>query len=155
MVFQDDTEMTISEELTKSTNSSADISAEKRETEEESQGNGNSGRERQKTEDETQEKSEDLLERMMSWVEVGNERQGAAGVTAPEGVEEVRDAAAQRVLLEAKGRPPGETDRDQTHSVEEELAMMEEKWREQCVINETLKQRLADEEERFRVRKTR
>uniref|UniRef100_H3CUY1 Tax1 (human T-cell leukemia virus type I) binding protein 1a n=1 Tax=Tetraodon nigroviridis TaxID=99883 RepID=H3CUY1_TETNG len=41
--------------------------------------------------------------------------------------------------------------RKQTHSVEEELAMMEEKWREQCVINETLKQRLADEEERFRV----
>lgn len=28
--------------------------------------------------------------------------------------------------------------------------MMEEKWREQCTINETLKQRLADEEERFR-----
>lgn len=154
MALQDDTEMTISEELMKSTLSSADISAEKGETEEESQGNGNSGKERQKSEDETQEKSEDLLERMMSWVEVENKRQSAAGVTAPGGLEGVGDATAGRVLPEAKGRPPGETDRDQTHSVEEELAMMEEKWREQCVINETLKQRLADEEERFRVRKT-
>lgn len=109
----------------------------------------NKGRERQKQDMEMLEKNENLLERMMSWVELENERKSEA-----EGVEKVGDAAARRVLLEEAGRPLGETDREQTHSVEEELAMMEEKWREQCVINETLKQRLADEEERFRVRKT-
>uniref|UniRef100_A0A096M3L3 Tax1 (human T-cell leukemia virus type I) binding protein 1a n=1 Tax=Poecilia formosa TaxID=48698 RepID=A0A096M3L3_POEFO len=42
-------------------------------------------------------------------------------------------------------------EKEQTRSVEAELAVMEEKWREQCVINDTLKQRLADEEGRFRV----
>uniref|UniRef100_A0A672YAZ7 Tax1 (human T-cell leukemia virus type I) binding protein 1a n=1 Tax=Sphaeramia orbicularis TaxID=375764 RepID=A0A672YAZ7_9TELE len=50
-----------------------------------------------------------------------------------------------------KGRSMGEAEDEQTRSVEEELAMMEEKWKEQCAINETLKQRLANEEERFRV----
>ncbi|XP_034017390.1 tax1-binding protein 1 homolog A isoform X2 [Thalassophryne amazonica] len=44
-----------------------------------------------------------------------------------------------------------EAEKEQTRSVEEELAVMEEKWKEQCAINETLKQRLANEEERFRV----
>lgn len=135
--------MTISQELMKSTHSSANISTEKRETEEESEENGDK---------ETQEKNEDLLERMMSWVEVENERQSEAEMAAAEAAATVRDAAVQRVALELDGRPLGETDREHTHLVEEELAMMEEKWREQCVINETLKQRLADEEERFRVR---
>lgn len=142
--------MTISQELMKLTQSSANISTEKRETEDESEENGNKARERWIQEKETQEANE----RMMSWVEVENERQSEAEMTAEEGAAKVRDAAAQRVLLELEGRPLGETDREQTHSVEEELAMMEEKWREQCVINETLKQRLADEEERFRVRQT-
>lgn len=142
--------MTISQELMKLTQSSANISTEKRETEEESEENGNKERERWIQEKETQESNE----RMMSWVEVENERQSEAEMTAEEGAAKVRDAAAQRLLLELEGRPLGETDREQTHSVEEELAMMEEKWREQCVINETLKQRLADEEERFRVRQT-
>lgn len=153
-VLQEETDMTISQELVKSTHSSANISTGKRETEEEPEEDANEGRERQKRDMEMQEKNENLLERMMSWVELDNERQSEAEMTAAEGVGKVGDAAAQRVLLEAEGRLLGDTDRDQTHSVEEELAMMEEKWREQCVINETLKQRLADEEERFRVRKT-
>lgn len=153
-VLQEDPEMTISQELMKSTHSSANISTEKREIEEESEENGNKAREWQIHEEETQEKNEKLLERMMSWVEVENERESKAEMTSAQGAAKVRDAAAQRVLLESEGRPLGETDREQTHSVEEELAMMEEKWREQCVINETLKQRLADEEERFRVRQT-
>lgn len=153
-VLQDDPEMTISQEFMTSTQSSANISTEKRETEEESEENGNKARERQIQEKETQEKNENLLERMMSWVEVENERQSEAEMTAAEGGAKVKDAAAQWVALELEGRPLGEADREQTQSVEEELAMMEEKWREQCVINETLKQRLADEEERFRVRQT-
>uniref|UniRef100_A0A096LRW0 Tax1 (human T-cell leukemia virus type I) binding protein 1a n=1 Tax=Poecilia formosa TaxID=48698 RepID=A0A096LRW0_POEFO len=53
--------------------------------------------------------------------------------------------------LEAEGRSTAEAEKEQTRSVEAELAVMEEKWREQCVINDTLKQRLADEEGRFRV----
>lgn len=36
-------------------------------------------------------------------------------------------------------------------SVETELACMEEKWREQCTINENLKLLLANEEKRFKV----
>lgn len=36
-------------------------------------------------------------------------------------------------------------------SVETELACMEEKWREQCTINENLKLLLASEEQRFKV----
>ncbi|XP_056875958.1 tax1-binding protein 1 homolog A isoform X2 [Takifugu flavidus] len=150
-VLQEETELTISQELMRSTHSSANISTEKREMEEEPEEDANKGRERQKQDMETLEKNENLLERMMSWVELENERKSEAEVTVAEGVEKIGDAAARRVLLEEEGRPLGETDRDQTHSVEEELAMMEEKWREQCVINETLKQRLADEEERFRV----
>uniref|UniRef100_A0A3B3CHY3 Tax1 (human T-cell leukemia virus type I) binding protein 1a n=1 Tax=Oryzias melastigma TaxID=30732 RepID=A0A3B3CHY3_ORYME len=50
-----------------------------------------------------------------------------------------------------KGEEEKEAEKQQTSSVEAELAVMEEKWREQCAINETLKQRLANEEERFRV----
>lgn len=36
-------------------------------------------------------------------------------------------------------------------SVEAELARMEERWREQCIINDNLKLLLADEEQRFKV----
>lgn len=36
-------------------------------------------------------------------------------------------------------------------SVEAELARMEERWREQCVINDNLKLLLANEEQRFKV----
>ncbi|XP_042151213.1 tax1-binding protein 1 homolog A [Oncorhynchus tshawytscha] len=69
--------------------------------------------------------------KMESWVEVENERRSAEEVDERRSVEEV--------------------EKEQTRSVEEELASMEEKWAEQCAINETLKQRLANEEERFRI----
>uniref|UniRef100_A0A3P8TY85 Tax1 (human T-cell leukemia virus type I) binding protein 1a n=1 Tax=Amphiprion percula TaxID=161767 RepID=A0A3P8TY85_AMPPE len=72
------------------------------------------------------------------------------GERAPK-AEEARDGVEEQGLLEVEGRSMEEAEQEQTRSVEEELAMMEEKWREQCAINETLKQRLADEEERFRV----
>lgn len=86
---------------------------------------------------------------MMSWVEVENERQSAEENSEVESSlkpEKVRDG-----VEEVEGRSMGEAEKEQTRSVEEELLMMEEKWREQCAINETLKQRLANEEERFRV----
>ncbi|XP_077937955.1 tax1-binding protein 1 homolog A isoform X1 [Gasterosteus aculeatus] len=94
--------------------------------------------------------------RMTSWVEVENERRsGGAEVAAKAEALERGDGAERPVLLpELEGRRLGEAEKAekaQTRSVEEELAMMEEKWRQQCAINETLKQRLADEEERFRV----
>ncbi|KAK5622358.1 hypothetical protein CRENBAI_004823 [Crenichthys baileyi] len=103
-------------------------------------------------------KQENLPEeslRMASWVEVSNERLSAeekseAGAELTE--EEARDNAEDQEPLEVEERSTGEAEKDQTRSVEAELAVMEEKWREQCVINDTLKQRLADEEGRFRVR---
>lgn len=104
---------------------------------------------------EKEEKRESLPEdslKMTSWVEVKNERRSTEENSQVEGVEEVGDDLEEQVLLEVEGRSIGEAEKEQTRSVEEELAMMEEKWREQCAINETLKQRLANEEERFRVR---
>ncbi|XP_042166371.1 tax1-binding protein 1 homolog A [Oncorhynchus tshawytscha] len=53
--------------------------------------------------------------------------------------------------VEDEGKSAEEVEKEQTRSVEEELARMEEKWAEQCAINESLKQRLANEEERFRI----
>ncbi|XP_053190576.1 tax1-binding protein 1 homolog A [Scomber japonicus] len=103
---------------------------------------------------EKEEKRESLPEeslKMTSWVEVKNERRSTEENSQVEGVEEVGDGLEEQVLLEVEGRSIGEAEKEQTRSVEEELAMMEEKWREQCAINETLKQRLANEEERFRV----
>ncbi|XP_068616315.1 tax1-binding protein 1 homolog A-like [Brachionichthys hirsutus] len=113
-----------------------------------------------KKEDREPEEKDSLPEeslRMTSWVEVYNESQssqenGEAELSGKEGAEGVRDVVEEQVLLEVKGRSMGEVEKEQTRSVEAELAMMEEKWREQCAINETLKQRLANEEERFRVR---
>ncbi|XP_028284355.1 tax1-binding protein 1 homolog A isoform X2 [Parambassis ranga] len=113
---------------------------------------------KQNKENEKEEKKESLSEeslRMTSWVEVENERLGAEEKSEVETalkMEEVRDdVEEQNRLVESEGRSMEEADQEQTRSVEEELAMMEEKWKEQCAINETLKQRLADEEERFRV----
>uniref|UniRef100_H2LK80 Tax1 (human T-cell leukemia virus type I) binding protein 1a n=1 Tax=Oryzias latipes TaxID=8090 RepID=H2LK80_ORYLA len=57
----------------------------------------------------------------------------------------------EKALMEVEGRGREEVEKQQTCSVEADLAVMEEKWREQCAINETLKQRLANEEECFRV----
>ncbi|XP_013998415.2 tax1-binding protein 1 homolog A isoform X2 [Salmo salar] len=76
--------------------------------------------------------------KMESWVEVENERKSAEEVD-------------ERSVEEDERRSAEEVEKEQTCSVEEELARMEEKWAEQCAINETLKQRLANEEERFRI----
>lgn len=114
----------------------------------------------EKEEKEKEEKKESMPEeslRMTSWVEVENEKPSAeenSHVESGPKAEEVRDDVEEHVLLEVEVRSMEEAEMEQTRSVEEELAMMEEKWREQCAINETLKQRLADEEERFRVRHT-
>ncbi|XP_037549274.1 tax1-binding protein 1 homolog A [Nematolebias whitei] len=91
--------------------------------------------------------------RMTSWVEVGCDRPITEEncEAEPELTERARDGAEEQRLREAEGRSPEEAEKEQTLSVEAELAMMEEKWREQCAINETLRQRLADEEELFRV----
>lgn len=102
-------------------------------------------------EEEEKKKKENLPEeslKMASWVEVSDER-----LRAEERSEaDTRASAEGREPLEAEGRSTAEAEKEQTRSVEAELAVMEEKWREQCVINDTLKQRLADEEGRFRVR---
>lgn len=95
------------------------------------------------------EKQESLPEeslRMMSWVELENDRQSTKDDSDAEGATESED-----VRVECMDECTGEAEDPQTCSVEEELAAMEEKWKEQCAINETLKQRLANEEERFRM----
>ncbi|XP_061670085.1 tax1-binding protein 1 homolog A isoform X2 [Syngnathoides biaculeatus] len=87
---------------------------------------------------------EDSL-RMTSWVEVETKWAGGEAEQPEEEEEEdVREMEGSRRGEEEMGA------REQGHSVEEELALMEEKWKEQCAINETLKRRLANEEERFR-----
>ncbi|KAK6327782.1 hypothetical protein J4Q44_G00034280 [Coregonus suidteri] len=80
--------------------------------------------------------------KMESWVEVENESRSAEEGDVGRSAEEVEGD---------EGRSAEELEKEQTRSVEEELARMEEKWAEQCAINETLKQRLANEEERFRI----
>ncbi|XP_062342538.1 tax1-binding protein 1 homolog A-like isoform X2 [Osmerus eperlanus] len=103
--------------------------------------------------------------RMGSWVEVENESKSAEendegrGVVEDEDGRSVEDEEGRSVEMMGRsveevkmmGRSVEEVEKEQTRSVEEELASMEEKWREQCAINETLKQRLANEEERFRI----
>lgn len=126
----------------------------------EAEGEANQGKDRQKDDKEMEEEKDSLPEeslRMTSWVEVENERpcsheNSEVEMSGKERVKNVRDVAEERLLWEADDGRMGEAEKEQTRSVEEELAMMEEKWREQCAINETLKQRLANEEERFRVR---
>ncbi|XP_073319631.1 tax1-binding protein 1 homolog A isoform X1 [Pagrus major] len=161
-VLQEAAEMTITPELNNRESTHADlyISTEKEErqtekeraeVEAEVEVEANQGEDRQREDKEMEEKKDSLPEeslRMTSWVEVENEGQSAREnseeeMSGKEGVEEEKD--------NLEGRSMGEAEKEQTRSVEEELAMMEEKWREQCAINETLKQRLADEEERFRV----
>lgn len=166
--------MTITPELSnrESTHSDACVSAEKEErqreempkerAELEAEGESNQGEDREKEgkEKEKEEKKDSLPEeslRMTSWVEVENERRSADENSQAEmagKAEEVREVVEGQVVLvlEVEGVSMREAEKEQTRSVEEELAMMEEKWREQCAINETLKQRLANEEERFRVR---
>uniref|UniRef100_A0A3P8TPB2 Tax1 (human T-cell leukemia virus type I) binding protein 1a n=1 Tax=Amphiprion percula TaxID=161767 RepID=A0A3P8TPB2_AMPPE len=168
-VLQEATEMTITPELNNEQPTYADerISTEKEErqrentpkekTEVEAEREAKRKEASENKENEKEEKKESLPEeslRMTSWVEVENERlsaeENSEGERAPK-AEEARDGVEEQGLLEVEGRSMEEAEQEQTRSVEEELAMMEEKWREQCAINETLKQRLADEEERFRV----
>lgn len=131
---------------------------ERPEVQAESEANQGEDGQKEDKEKEKGEKKDSLPEeslRMTSWVEVENERQSAEEnieVEVAKKAEEVREVLEEQVLVEVEGRGIGEAEKEQTRSVEEELAMMEEKWREQCAINETLKQRLANEEERFRVR---
>lgn len=161
-VLQEAAGMTITPELSDRESSHADLynSTEKEENqaekkpkeraEVEAAGDLNQGEEGQKEDKEENKNSlpEESL-RMTSWVEVENEKTSTKEEpkseveVAQQRAENSRDVVEEQVLLEAE--------MEQTRSVEEELAMMEEKWREQCAINETLKQRLADEEERFRV----
>uniref|UniRef100_A0A087X8P6 Tax1 (human T-cell leukemia virus type I) binding protein 1a n=1 Tax=Poecilia formosa TaxID=48698 RepID=A0A087X8P6_POEFO len=101
-------------------------------------------------EEEEEKKKENLPEeslKMASWVEVSDERSRAEEQSEAD----TRASMEGQEPLEAEGRSTAEAEKEQTRSVEAELAVMEEKWREQCVINDTLKQRLADEEGRFRV----
>uniref|UniRef100_A0A8C6KXJ1 Tax1 (human T-cell leukemia virus type I) binding protein 1a n=1 Tax=Nothobranchius furzeri TaxID=105023 RepID=A0A8C6KXJ1_NOTFU len=94
------------------------------------------------------------------WVEVGTERLSAGENSEAETrqtAERVSDGVEEeerQMTLEGEGRSTKEAETEQTRSVEAELATMEEKWREQCAFNETLKQQLAGEEERLRVRRS-
>lgn len=168
-VLQEAAEMTITPELRNREHTHADayISIDRHERqrekmpkerdEVEAEVETNQGEEMEKEKEEKRDSLPEESLRMTSWVEVENERQRAEENSEAEmavNAEEVRDVAAHRVPLEGEGRRMGEAEKAQTRSVEMELAMMEEKWRQQCAINETLKQRLANEEERFRVRHT-
>uniref|UniRef100_UPI0037E72193 tax1-binding protein 1 homolog A isoform X2 n=1 Tax=Semicossyphus pulcher TaxID=241346 RepID=UPI0037E72193 len=164
-VLQGAAEMTITPELSNrdSTHSDLYTSTEKEESQNENMPKEKAeveaeeeATQQEDREKEKEEKKDSLPEeslRMTSWVEVEDESPSAK--EKPNINEEVapkaEDVVEEQVLLEAEGRSAGEAEKEQTRSVEEELAMMEEKWRQQCAINETLKQRLADEEERFRV----
>lgn len=101
-------------------------------------------------EKEKKKKGEEESLRMTSWVDVSNERLSGEDNSEEEATPKPEEVKEE--LMEAEGRSREEAEKQQTSSVEAELAVMEEKWREQCAINETLKQRLANEEERFRVR---
>lgn len=133
--------LTISTELEnlECTHGSAEIEA--KQTENKAEGDVNQREEREERREATR---EDSL-RLTSWVEVETKWAGGKGSAEAEQTEGEGEP-------EGRGRGEGETaERERSNSVEEELALMEEKWKEQCAINETLKQRLANEEERFRV----
>ncbi|XP_034560568.1 tax1-binding protein 1 homolog A isoform X2 [Notolabrus celidotus] len=171
-VLHEAAEMTITRDLSDRESSHADLynSTEKEEDQRETKpkdrpemeaaGDSNQEENRQKDDKEKEENKDSLPEeslRMLSWVEVENERMStkeepsSGEAEAAQTAENLKEVAAEQVPTEVAGRRGGEAEKEQSRSVEEELAMMEEKWREQCAINETLKQRLADEEERFRV----
>ncbi|XP_074468725.1 tax1-binding protein 1 homolog A isoform X2 [Sebastes fasciatus] len=161
-VLQGAVELTITRELNnrESTHTDACISTEREERQREKmpkeraevevEAEGEANQEDKEKEEKKDSLPEESL-RMTSWVEVEKERQSAEENSEAETAGKAEDVAGHQVLLEVEGRSMGEAEKAQTCSVEEELAMMEEKWRQQCAINETLKQRLANEEERFRV----
>lgn len=154
-VLQGATEMTNTTELIdrKSTHGGSSLDTDRRtegRAKTEAEEEADDGQDRQKEDGGMQEKKDSLTEeslRMTSWVEVENES-ASGGANDEISGKEAREGARE------EDREEEEEEKEQTRSVEEELAMMEEKWREQCAINETLKQRLADEEERFRVRRS-
>ncbi|XP_037649979.1 tax1-binding protein 1 homolog A isoform X1 [Sebastes umbrosus] len=162
-VLQGAVELTITRELNnrESTHTDACISTEREERQREKmpkervevEAEGEANQEDKEKEEKKDSLPEESL-RMTSWVEVEKERQSAEENSEAETAGKAEDVVGRQVLLEVEGRSMGEAEKAQkaqTLSVEEELAMMEEKWRQQCAINETLKQRLANEEERFRV----
>ncbi|XP_030002961.1 tax1-binding protein 1 homolog A isoform X2 [Sphaeramia orbicularis] len=157
-VLQESAEMTITPEF--STHKPPYFGTDKKEkpgennlmerAEVEAERDGNRGEE--KDEEEKRESLPEESLRMTSWVEVENERPSTKEGAEVEGAAKPEDITDSVEMEDGvKGRSMGEAEDEQTRSVEEELAMMEEKWKEQCAINETLKQRLANEEERFRV----
>ncbi|XP_028317469.1 tax1-binding protein 1 homolog A [Gouania willdenowi] len=144
IVLQEATELSKSSELHKVEQSFANETQRDDTLEEEAQGEAVRPQEEHNGND-TEEKREEESLRMTSWVEVEpNNESGSVGNLLNAQEEEAG-------VKETEGRSLEEAEQEQTRSVEEELAMMEEKWREQCAINATLKQRLANEEERFRV----
>ncbi|XP_077599121.1 tax1-binding protein 1 homolog A [Stigmatopora nigra] len=131
IALQEASTLTISTEL-ENPSTTADIAGVKRDDD------------KSAPEGERDERREDSL-RMTSWVEVPSKWAGAG---------EEKDAAREEEGVrqeEDEDEDEEEETAPQSPSVEEELALMEEKWKEQCAINETLQQRLANEEERFRV----
>uniref|UniRef100_A0A3Q2PHX2 Tax1 (human T-cell leukemia virus type I) binding protein 1a n=1 Tax=Fundulus heteroclitus TaxID=8078 RepID=A0A3Q2PHX2_FUNHE len=142
------------EEENQTERSLTEATAEEKEMEDGDDGGKDAEKEQEEEEEEEKKNLPEESLKMASWVEVSDERlrAEASGAEAALTEEEVRDGGAgERELLEVEGGSTGEAEKEQTLSVEAELAVMEEKWREQCVINDTLKQRLADEEGRFRV----
>ncbi|KAM9838881.1 tax1-binding protein 1 homolog A [Aulostomus maculatus] len=159
-ILQEAAEMTISPGLNnrESTHTDSHVSTEREEKQsenslkesDEAKRQVTRGEDGEKEKAEKEEKRESLPEeslRMTSWVEVEGTQENSEVERADDG----RGGTEEQVTQEMEGRSMEEAEKEQTRSVEEELAMMEEKWREQCAINETLKQRLANEEERFKV----
>ncbi|XP_077362791.1 tax1-binding protein 1 homolog A isoform X2 [Festucalex cinctus] len=143
--LQEASTLTISTELENPECTHCSTQTEEKQTEDKSTGSAKAeGDVKQEEErEEGREKAREDSLRLTSWVEFGTKwADGEAEQTGEEEEEELED----------RGRGGEETaESEQSNSVEEELAMMEEKWKEQCAINENLKRRLANEEERFRV----
>lgn len=96
-----------------------------------------------------------------SWVQVDTQShaqgdcsgEDKADVEKPaEGADLVETEQEMSPTLEEEEEEASSTLEEETSpTVVEELRLMEQKWKEQCAINQTLKQRLANEEERFRM----
>lgn len=95
-----------------------------------------------------------------SWVQVDTQDSSREDKEEEEETEEDTSSTAEAessptVEVEptstAEVEPTLMAEEEPTPTVEEELALMEQKWKEQCAINQTLKQRLANEEEHFRM----
>ncbi|XP_077404495.1 tax1-binding protein 1 homolog A isoform X2 [Vanacampus margaritifer] len=149
--LQEASTLTISTELENTDCTHCSTQTEEKQTEDKSTESAKAERD-VKQEEEREERSEKAREdslQLTSWVEVGTKW---AGSEAEQTGEEEEEKEEEEEELEDRRKGEEETaKREQSNSVEEELAMMEEKWKEQCAINENLKQRLANEEERFRV----